>query len=100
MQVFFDLLSPYGSWVEYGASAIAGYQILVQILFRIPLMVTGYIQNMDGNGSQTIHGAGLLSIMAGGFLRMTMAGYGFLEQNGLLPGLCGDILTDIMGGLQ
>ena len=46
--------------------ATRGYLMQVLIFNPTGLMVTGYIQNMDGRGFQTINGDGPLFTMADG----------------------------------
>jgi len=61
-------------------------------------MVTGFTQMPDGPGRRTIIGVGPHFIMADGFMKMDMAGCGYLEANGRRPGLAGAEGGIIMDG--
>lgn len=64
----------------------------------ITAMEIGTILNMAGNGFQTTIGDGRLSIMGVGNWIPIMAGYGYRDMNGRLPGFRGVSMVIIMDG--
>lgn len=86
-QVFYDQLSPYGSWINYPDYGYVWIPTQVPQGFRpYATGAIGYIQMMAGHGFLIIIGAGLRFIMAIGFTINIMAGCGCLITNGRLPG--------------
>jgi len=61
-------------------------------------MAIGYIAMTDGPGYLTIAGDGRRFIMETGFMMITMAGYGYPEISGPLPGLPGGNQATITDG--
>jgi len=68
-QVFYDELSPYGSWVDYPGMAMCGRPGCRTTFSRILPMAIGYTAMNHGPGCPITNGVGPRSIMAGGFMK-------------------------------
>jgi hypothetical protein len=86
LQVFYDELDPYGTWMEHRTYGYVWIPSVDLALFLIQLMDTGYKLNMVIHGFQIIPGAGLLFIMVVGSMMTSMDGSGCLTLSGHLHG--------------